>query len=81
MEKNPRAYLFAGFLLIVWVTGDRYQVTVFMSEIKNYRDLKVWQLAMQIAKEIHNLTEKFPKNNSYVLTQQFKNLLSRSFLI
>ena len=36
-------------------------------EIKSYRDLKVWQKAMELLVECYKLTEKLPKSESYGL--------------
>lgn len=43
-----------------------------MSEIKNYRDLIVWQKAMTLAKQIYETTRSFPKEELYGLTQQLR---------
>jgi four helix bundle protein len=37
---------------------------------KNFRDLKVWQLGMQLAEEVYRLTQQFPKHEIYGLTSQ-----------
>jgi len=39
-------------------------------KIKSYRDLKVWQVGMEIAAMVYGLTEKFPKQEAYGLTSQ-----------
>lgn len=38
----------------------------------NFRDLKVWQLGMQLAEEVYRLTEQFPKNEMYGLCSQMQ---------
>ena len=35
--------------------------------IKSYRDLKVWQMAIDIVGEIYRVTEKFPRHESFGL--------------
>lgn len=40
--------------------------------ISSYRDLVVWQKAMQLAREIYTLTEKFPTSEIYGLTSQMR---------
>jgi four helix bundle protein len=37
-----------------------------------YRDLLVWQSAMQIAEDIYRLTENLPKHEMYSLTNQLR---------
>jgi four helix bundle protein len=41
-----------------------------METIKSHKDLKVWRLAMQLAKDIYRLVEEFPKKEEYRLTSQ-----------
>jgi four helix bundle protein len=41
-------------------------------EAKNYRDLVVWQMAIQLAKQIYELTGKFPQQEIYGLTNQLR---------
>jgi len=38
--------------------------------LQSYRQLKVWQLGMELAKEVYLLTEKFPKREIYGLSSQ-----------
>ncbi len=33
----------------------------------NFRDLKVWQLGMQLAEEVYRLSQQFPKHETYGL--------------
>ncbi len=35
-----------------------------------YKDLKVWQKAMELAKEVYEITSSFPKEEKYGLTSQ-----------
>ncbi|MFM2224646.1 MAG: hypothetical protein RJA07_848 [Bacteroidota bacterium] len=35
-----------------------------------YKDLKVWQKAMELAKEVYEITASFPKEEKYGLTSQ-----------
>ncbi len=43
-----------------------------MSTFNDYRDLEVWQKAMQIVKEVYTLTRSFPKEELYGLTSQIR---------
>lgn len=36
----------------------------------NFKNLKIWQLAIEISKEIYLLTNSFPKNEMYALSNQ-----------
>jgi four helix bundle protein len=38
----------------------------------SYRDLRVWQQAMDLAEEVYRLTERFPKHELYGLTSQLR---------
>jgi four helix bundle protein len=40
--------------------------------VKSYRDLKVWQKAMDIAEAVHVHTIEFPKQEIYGLTSQLR---------
>ncbi|MGQ0761252.1 MAG: four helix bundle protein [Acidobacteriota bacterium] len=39
---------------------------------KSYRDLEVWQKAMRLAKRIYQLTQKFPSEERFGLTNQLR---------
>ncbi len=39
---------------------------------KNYRDLEVWQKAMDLVVECYQITKKFPKSESYGLASQLQ---------
>jgi len=38
----------------------------------SYRDLRVWQQAMDLAEEVYRETEGFPKHELYGLTSQIR---------
>ncbi len=40
--------------------------------ISNYRDLKVWQVAMETAEEVYRLVGSFPKGEKYGLVVQLQ---------
>lgn len=40
--------------------------------ISNYKDLKVWQKARVLVKEVYMVTEGFPREDLYSLTDQIK---------
>jgi four helix bundle protein len=40
--------------------------------ITSYRDLIVWQEAMNLAEMVYRLTERFPKDEAYGLTSQLR---------
>jgi len=42
------------------------------NKILSYRDLEVWKNGIQLAKNIYQLTETFPKNELYALTSQMR---------
>ena len=39
---------------------------------RNFRDLKVWQLGMQLAEEVYHLSQQFPKHETYGLGSQMQ---------
>lgn len=41
-------------------------------KISSYKDLLVWQKALELSVEIYNLTENFPKEEIYGLTSQIR---------
>jgi four helix bundle protein len=43
-----------------------------MVKIFTYKDLKVWQKAMDLTEQIYKLTEKFPKTEVYGITSQMR---------
>jgi len=42
------------------------------SEIRNYRDLSVWQLGMDIAVRVYEVTREFPADEKFGLTSQLR---------
>jgi four helix bundle protein len=42
------------------------------SVIQSYRDLKVWQQAMDLAEKCYSLTRQFPKDELYGMTSQVR---------
>lgn len=42
------------------------------SGIQSYRDLRVWQLAMDVAEKCYRLTRQFPKDELYGMTSQIR---------
>ena len=47
-----------------------------MKEIRSYRDLKVWQLGMDLTVELYRVTKSFPKEETYGLTSQIRRAAS-----
>jgi four helix bundle protein len=43
-----------------------------MEFVKGFRDLEVYKLARQLSKEIFDITMKFPKDETYSLTDQIR---------
>ena len=43
-----------------------------MSEVKSYKDLLIWQKGIDIAINLYELVEDFPKEEMYALTSQAK---------
>ena len=42
--------------------------------VKSYRDLKIWQKGVELAKMTYALTHKFPKYETYGLADQLRRL-------
>jgi four helix bundle protein len=42
------------------------------SEIRNYRDLAVWQRGMEIAQQVYQVTKNFPPEERFGLTSQLR---------
>jgi four helix bundle protein len=40
--------------------------------VNNYRDLKVWQMAMELTENIYRTTESFPSRETYALANQLQ---------
>jgi len=43
-----------------------------MEKIQSYRDLKVWQAGIQLAKQCYQVTKGFPKEEMFGLTSQIR---------
>ncbi len=43
-----------------------------MGDILSYRDLRVWQGAMEVAVSVYRFTNSFPKSEMYGLTSQIR---------
>jgi four helix bundle protein len=43
-----------------------------MSPLKTYRDLEVWQEAMNLVEIVFQLTDRFPASETYLLTNQLR---------
>lgn len=43
-----------------------------MSQIKSYKELIVWQKALELSKEIYIITRAFPREEQFVLTSQMR---------
>lgn len=51
----------------------RDQGTGFRGQgVNNYRDLKVWQMAMKLTEDIYRSTESFPSRETYALASQLQ---------
>ena len=42
------------------------------SSIRNYLDLRIWQLGIELVKDVYQLTERFPKPDRCSLANQFR---------
>jgi four helix bundle protein len=47
-----------------------------MDAIQSYRDLKVWQAAMDLAEDCYRLTKQFPRDEMFGLTSQIRRSAS-----
>lgn len=43
-----------------------------MAKINSYKDLQVWQKAIQLVTDVYMLTKSFPKDEVYALTSQIR---------
>ena len=41
-------------------------------KIKNFQDLRIWQIGIEVVKDIYISTKKFPKEELYGLTSQMR---------
>jgi four helix bundle protein len=42
------------------------------SRVQNFKDLRIWQLGMDIAKNVYLLTKDFPKEELFVMMSQMR---------
>lgn len=42
------------------------------NNIRDYKDLNVWQKGIELTKEIYTITKKFPKNEQFGLINQMR---------
>ncbi|MGL4502670.1 MAG: four helix bundle protein [Planktothrix sp.] len=47
-----------------------------MSEVNDFKDLRIWQKGMDIAKQCYFLTKQFPKDELYGMVQQIRRSAS-----
>ncbi|NEO79159.1 MAG: four helix bundle protein [Moorea sp. SIO4G3] len=47
-----------------------------MSEVNDFKDLRIWQKGMEIAKQCYFLTKQFPKDELYGMVQQIRKSAS-----
>jgi four helix bundle protein len=43
-----------------------------VEKVRNFKDLRVWQQAVELATEIYAITEKFPKTEQFGLSSQMR---------
>lgn len=43
-----------------------------MGQIENYKDLRVWQAARRLVREVYHVSESFPKEEMFGLRQQIR---------
>jgi four helix bundle protein len=58
-----------------WVFRFWFLVSAGMAEARksrSYKDLEVWQLAVELVKDIYLVTGKFPASERFGLTQQIR---------
>lgn len=41
-------------------------------KIKNFKDLRIWRLGIDIVKQVYSVTRQFPKDELYILTSQMR---------
>jgi four helix bundle protein len=42
------------------------------ARIQHFKDLRIWQMGMEVVKDVYRLTQKFPKEEMYCLSQQMR---------
>ena len=52
--------------------GTTIEQPIAKSAIRNYRDLRVWEKAMELAVEVHRLTTRLPKKDGDGLVSQMR---------
>jgi four helix bundle protein len=52
--------------------NEREQSGAMMSNIQSYKDLKVWQKSMEIARACYEVTKAFPKEELFGMTSQIR---------
>jgi four helix bundle protein len=52
--------------------NEREQSGAMMSNIQSYKDLKVWQKSMEIARACYGVTKAFPKEELFGMTSQIR---------
>ncbi len=50
-------------------------------KIKTYRDLNIWNVGIELVKDIYKLTEKFPKQEMYGIVSQMLRKVLRDITI
>lgn len=50
----------------------KHSTTIFVSGVKSYKELLIWQKGIKIVVLIYKLTKDFPKEEIYALTSQLK---------
>jgi four helix bundle protein len=43
-----------------------------MEKIRNFRDLNIWKLGMEIVEDVYRLTKEFPREELYGLSAQMR---------
>jgi len=54
------------------LVAGRWSLVGANMTIKSYKDLKVWQVAIDMVVDIYRLTGKFPRNESFGLASQIQ---------
>ncbi len=45
-------------------------------DVRSHRDLKVWQLGMELAEAVYEITKSFPREETYGITSQLRRATS-----
>jgi hypothetical protein len=57
------------------VIGDQWPATEggkMSTKVKTYKDLLVWHKGIELTKEVYMVVKKFPKEETYVLSDQMR---------